>query len=136
MTEPEPDFVALAVEIVRADARVTVTDANIAGRLPRGWTSAVEAIRISKIGGLPTSRTVAHLLRGRLQVEAYAPTDTAANRDAAAALAALLDGTGIYGSLVVTAVEQDLGLRDLEDPVTGSPRSLFGVVLFAHAAPG
>lgn len=108
----------------------------VSGRLRRGWQAGELAVRLTRIGGTPVDH-LGHLDRCRLQVEAFAGDDLEAYAIAARALAELrtLEGQkvevgGARG--VVTAVEQDLGLRRQPDPITDAPRYLFGAVLYGH----
>lgn len=118
------------LELLGGDAEL------VSGKLRRGWTKGDLAVRIVRVGGTPVDH-VGHLDRARLQVEAFAGDDLAAHDLAARALVELrtLEGRKVeVGAArgVVTAVEQDLGLRRQPDPITDAPRYLFGVVLYGH----
>lgn len=114
------------LELVGGDAE------RVSGRLPRGWTKGDVAVRMTRVGGTPVDH-LGHLDRCRLQVEAFAGDDLEACKLAGRALVELrtLEGQKVDGG-VVTAVDQDLGLRRQPDPVTDAPRYLFGVVLYGH----
>lgn len=134
---PELDVETLALGWLKADAAVTalVPAAMISGRLRRALGPDDAALRVRRIGGLPTEQAAAHLGRYRLQVDAFAPTELEAFALAAAADVSLrsLESTSGDG-IVVTAVRKDLALTLTEDPDSDLARYLFGVVLYAHAA--
>ena len=134
-TLPPLDLETLAIEYASARPAILelVGDAErVSGRLPRGWTKGDVAVRMTRVGGMPVDH-LGHLDRCRLQVEAFAGDDLEACALAGRVLVELrtLEGQKVDGG-VVTAVDQDLGLRRQPDPITDAPRYLFGVVLYGH----
>lgn len=135
----EPDFEVIAVDWLKASAEVTaVVPANmIATKLRRPWQVGDVALRVRRIGGLPTESSTEHVKRGRLQVECFAGDEDTAARGARLAIARLRELAGTTdGDVVVTEVRTDLGLGNNPDPDSDAERFLGGVVLYAHAAPG
>lgn len=136
MTEfyAEPDFEVLAVDALKAAGAVTalVPADAIATKLRASWRAGQPALRIRRIGGLPTEQAAQHLVRGRLQIEAYAGDEGDAFAIAQQADLALRAMPGSYPGAVVTAVRKDLAFTNSPDPDSDSARFLFGVVLYAH----
>lgn len=133
---PELDVETLALGWLKADAAVTalVPAAMISGRLRRALGPDDVALRLRRIGGLPTEQAAAHLGRYRLQVDAFAPTELEAFALAAAADVSLRSLAGTSGDgIVVTAAAKDLALTNSPDTDSDLERYLFGVVLYAHA---
>lgn len=135
----EPDYEVIAVDWLKDSAEViaVVPATSISTKLRRPWQPGDVALRVRRIGGLPTEGSAEHLGRGRLQVECFAGDEDTAARGARLALARLraLAGT-TDGDVVVTEVRTDLGLANVPDPDSDAERFLVGVVLYAHAAPG
>lgn len=133
---PEPDFEVIAIGYLAGLEAVTdlVPADSIGTRLPRGWSAGAPALRIRRIGGLPTERVAQHLARGRLQVEAYAESE-----DEAFAIASLVDvelrriPDEPFAGAVITSSAKDLPLSNTPDPDSDSARFLFGVVLYGHS---
>lgn len=140
MTEfyPEPDYETLAVNYLTASPSVVALVASdalgpmISTKLRPTWTAELPALRIRRIGGLPTERSAQHLGRGRLQVDAFAPDEDTAEHLATTADLVLRGIPGVHGSVVVTAIEKDLGMNNAPDPDSLAARWVFGVVLYAH----
>jgi len=132
----EPDFEVLAVGALKAAAAVTaLVDADAIGtKLRARWRAGQAALRIRRIGGLPTEQAAQHLIRGRLQIEAYAGDEADAFAIAQQADLALRAMPGTYPGAVVTAVRKDLAFTNSPDPDSDSARFVFGVVLYAHGA--
>lgn len=134
---PELDLETLVIAHLKADSDVTaiVPEEMISGRLRRELDPTDFALRVRRIGGLPTEQAASHLGRYRLQVDAFAPTELEAFTLAAAADVSIrsLEATSGDG-VVVTAVVKDLALTISPDPDSDLARYLFGVVLYAHAA--
>lgn len=133
---PEPDFEALAVGYLQGIETVTdlVPADSIGTRLRRGWSAGQPALRIRRIGGLPTESVAQHLTRGRLQVEGYAETEAEAFAIVAAVdveLRRMPDET--FDGAVVTSSAKDLPIVNSPDPDSDSARFLFGVVLYGHS---
>lgn len=132
----ELDAEALVIDYLKGRAAVTalVPAAAISTRLRRGWQAGEPALRIRRIGGTATEATAAHLVRYRVQVEAFAGTTADAS-----ALARRVDlelrrmPASSFPGAVVTDVRKDLGISDVGDPDSDSERYLFGAVLYAHA---
>lgn len=140
----EPPFERIAVEFLLAAPAIpplVSTDSlgpMVGTSLRSTWDDSKTALRIRRIGGLPTEQSARHLVRGRLQVDAFAP---ARDEEAAEYLARTADlvlralaGTTRAG-YVVTAVERDLAMRNEPDPDSDAARFVFGVILYAHGAP-
>lgn len=136
LSHPEHDYEELAVELLKGTTRVTsLLDGPewISTRLRRAWDATIPAIRVRRIGGLPTEDRVAHLSRARLQIEGYAPDEDLAWHLTAAALAALRDlGPGKHNGVMVTKVGQDLALTNSPDPDSDAARYVCGVVFWGH----
>jgi len=135
----EPDFEVIAVGWLKASAEViaVVPAASIATKLRRPWQVGDVALRVRRIGGLPTESSAEHLKRGRLQVECFAGDEDTASRGVRLAVARLRELAGTTdGEVVVTEVRTDLGISNVPDPDSDAERALAGVVLYAHAAPG
>lgn len=135
----EPDFETIAVAWLKASAEViaVVPVAAIATKLRRPWEPGDVALRIRRLGGLPTEGATEHLKRGRLQVECFAGDEDTAALGARLAMARLRELAGTTdGDVVVTEVRTDLGLSNVPDPDSSAERFLGGVVLYGHAAPG
>lgn len=133
----ELDAEALAVDFLKSRAAVTALApaASIATKLRRGWQAGDPALRVRRIGGLPTEQTAQHLGRYRLQVEAFASSSVDAFALAAAADLELRKmPASSYPGAVVTAVRKDLAIVNSPDPDSDSERYLFGAVLYAHAS--
>ena len=134
---PELDVESLVISWWKADAAVTalVDESMISGALRRELGPDDSALRVRRIGGLPTDAEVTHLGRYRLQVDAFAPTELEAFALAVAADVSIrsLESTSGDG-IVVTSARKDLALTNSEDPDSDLARYLFGVVLYAHAA--
>lgn len=133
----ELDAEALAVDFLKGRPAVTalVPAAAIATKLRRGWQAGEPALRVRRIGGLPTEQVAQHLGRYRLQVEAFASNTVDAFALAAAADLELrrMPASSFPGA-VVTDVRKDLAIVNSPDPDSDSERYLFGAVLYAHAA--
>lgn len=133
---PEPDFEAIAVGYLAAIDAVTdlCPVESISTRLPREWQAGDPAIRIIRVGGLPTEPVAQHLTRGRLQVEAFAETEALAFELASLVdveLRRIVDET--FAGAVITSTAKDLPLANRPDPDSDSARFLFGVVLYGHS---
>lgn len=136
---PEPDFEVIAVAHLQADAAVLAVVAadSIATKLRRPWQAGDVALRVRRIGGLPTENSAGRLKRGRLQVECFAPTEPVAFAGCSAAVASLLALEGTTGDdVVVTAAAQDLGMTNSPDSDSDAERFLAGVVLYGHRTAG
>lgn len=135
----EPDFETIAVSWLKDSAEVlVVVPANmISTKLRRPWQVGDVALRVRRIGGLPTENATGHLKRGRLQVECYAGDEDTAALGARLAVARLLELAGTDdGETTITAAAIDLGLANTPDPDSDAERFLAGVVLYGHASPG
>lgn len=91
-------------------------------------------IRLQRIGG----RTEAwrHLERARIQIEAWADSEVPAWELAATVQAVIKDAEVTTHDLgVVTFVGEALGLRNLPDPETLTPRYLFDALIYIHPYP-
>lgn len=134
----EPDFEELAVSYLKATAAVTalVPAASISTKLRRGWSAGDPALRVRRIGGLPTEQAAQHLVRGVLQVEAYAGTEVDAHAIIGQADLALrrMPSSSFTGA-VVTDVRKRSPIRNDPDPDSDSARFLFDAVLYAHGIP-
>lgn len=118
----------------RGDLTALVPAASISTKLRASWRAGEPALRIRRIGGLPTENVAQHLGRYRLQIEAYAGTEGDAFAIAARAdLELRRMPASSFPAAVVTDVRKDLALRNEPDPDSDSERFLFGAVLYAHA---
>jgi len=134
MTTREIDSEALAIGWLKSyPALVELVDVEmISGRLRRALRHDDAAVRVRRIGGLPTEQQTARLTRYRLQVDAFAPTEEDAFELAATADVALrsLDGeTRPEG--FVSAVRKDFAITNSPDPASDLSRYTFGIVLYA-----
>lgn len=127
-----------------AEAFVTwaIRDASIAGlggvhtSMPKNPTDNVAIV--GRVGGIPVER---HRLDApSIQVDVYGTNQATAHDIAAEARAAIhrLEG-GAFGAdvgcpveIVVTMVEDSLGLAFIPDPTTSKDRYIFGVRLVTH----
>lgn len=138
MTEllEEPDFETIAISYLKS--RTTMTELVpaewISGKLRTGWRAGQSALRIRRVGGLPTEGEVGVLARGRLQVEAFA-----GDEDTAGAIARRADvelrrmPTELEDETVtISAVRKDLPISNVPDPDSDSARYLFGTVLYGR----
>lgn len=134
---PELDLETVVIAHLKADAAVLalVPAGMISGELRRALGPDDVALRVRRIGGLPTEQSAGHLGRYRLQVDAFAATEHEAFALAAAADVSIraLEATSGDG-IVVTAVAKDRAITNSPDPDSDLARYLFGVVLYAHAA--
>ena len=132
----ELDVEGLVIGYLKGRAAVTalVPADSISTRLRRGWQAGEPALRIRRIGGTPTEAVAHHVVRYRVQVEAFAETTVEAG-----ALARRVDlelrrmPEDEFPGAVVSDVRKDLGISDVGDPDSDSERYLFGAVLYAHA---
>lgn len=137
----EPPFEKIAVDFLIASPAIpplVSTDAlgpMISTKLRGTWDDRKTALRVRRIGGLPTETAARHLARGRLQVDAFAPDEESAEHLARTADLVLRALPGTRSGYVVTAVEADLGMRNEPDPDSDAARFVFGVVLYAHGTP-
>lgn len=135
----ELDAEALVIAFLKTRSSVTdlVPAASISSKLRKGWTASEPALRIRRIGGLPTEQVAQHLGRYRLQVDAFAETEPAAFAIIAAAdLELRRMPSSSFADAVVTAVRKDLAVSNSPDPDSDAARYLFGAVLYAHRKPG
>lgn len=140
----EPDFEAIAVQWLKTRAAMTalVPADSISGQLRTGWKAGNPALRIRRIGGLPTETRTGAVARGRLQVEAFAGAEDTANAIATRADLELrllpslspvftVDAAEAY-NVAVSSVSKDLPIANNPDPDSDSARYLFGTVLVAR----
>jgi hypothetical protein len=131
------DLESIAITYLKAQPTMValVAALQMGSSLHRTWAAGTSALRIRRIGGIPTEQAARRLRRYRLQVDAFAGTELAAFAVAARAKA-LLEGleATTTGGAVITAVEEDLAVANVGDPDSDSERYLFGVVLYAHPA--
>ena len=131
-----PDAEAFVTWALR-DAAITDLD-GVHTSMPKQPAATVAIV--GRIGGIPVER---HRLDSpSIQVDVYAPTQSVAHDVAAECRAALmrLEG-GAFGigmddcpvPIVVTLVEDSLGLSFIPDPTTSKDRYIFGVRLVTHA---
>lgn len=132
----EPDFEAIVVGYLKSLDSVTdlVPADSIGTRLRRDWSAGNPAIRVRRIGGLPTESVTQHLARGRLQIEAYAGTEIDAFAIAQVVDVELRRIAGeAFDGAVITSSAKDLPIANRPDPDSDSERFLFGVVLYGHS---
>lgn len=143
----EPDFETLAVQWLKSRDALTalVPAASIGTKLSGTWKAGDAALRIRRIGGLPTETRTGAVARGRLQVEAFAVDEDLANRIATRADLELrllpelepvrtieLDDPEENYDVAVSSVSKDLPIANNPDPDSDSARYLFGTVLIAR----
>lgn len=149
MTDPAEaqDLEAAVVTYLKTLTRVTelCPADRISTRLRRAWSDVNDpAIRVRRIGGLPTEATANHLRRYRLQIDVFAVTETTAFAIATRVEAAVLglagqtlappDPTADTRSIVITESATDLAMANSPDPDSDAERYLWGAVLYAHPA--
>lgn len=122
-----PDAEAVVCEQL---ATVPGTD-HVGTRIPADATGTV--VRVTRLGGIAPVR--GRLDLARIQVEVWNADQATARDVAAECLKALheLEGTSTETAFV-TAVEQDLGMSFIPDPMTNQSRYIFGVAVYLHRA--
>ena len=130
----QPDIEDLTVSYLRTVAGVTsiVAVDDIATKLRSSWTAATPALRVRRLGGIATSDSN-HLVRFRLQIDAFAEDEaTAYSLAAAAELALRTMHEATHPGAVVTKYVSDLGITNTPDPDSDASRYLFGAAIYAH----
>jgi len=124
-----PNIEAMAGAVMRA-----ALTCGVYSSIPK--TPTWPLVTYKRIGGVPAIRQ--RLDRARIQVDVWGTSQTVAFNLATLARVALLGMEGqTYSSPVagfVSAVDDDLGLIWLPDPVTARDRYIFGVSIYAHSA--
>lgn len=109
---------------------------RIGTRLGPDGATQLPFVRLLRVSS--TSPVRRHLRAGNVQVEAWAETDLEAQDVCETAVASLhLDAfLGTHAGLgVVSGVDEGIGPRHQPDPVTGQPRWLGSVIIYAHPIP-
>lgn len=132
-----PDIVLMARTWLATSPAGALVDGRVRTRSHGGGSEIV----VQRIGGVPAERR--RLDTGRLQVSAFADTEAEASLIARTARADLLEMEGQFvvddedkRLGFVTAVNDDLALSWAPDTVRTppTPRFIFGVAVYAHAA--
>lgn len=129
-------FLAWAIR----DAAIAGLDDRVYSSLPKRPTFPLAVVQ--RIGGVGPVRQ--RLDAPNIQVSTWAESQAAAHDLAAAARTAIhMTEGGTFGdndddcpvSIVVTAVNDSLGLAFIPDPDTAKDRYIFGVTLICHVGP-
>lgn len=138
----EPDLEALVIDYLfvrsQADPPNFLPSDNISGKLHRALGPQDVAIRVRRIGGTPTENVTGHLVRARLQIDAFAPSESDAYAFAAIALRELRklpSSDYVSADAVVTAVEVTAGITASPDPDSDLSRYRFDALVYGHAKP-
>jgi hypothetical protein len=126
-----PDSEALAVSWLAAGVELATVGTDL-----RGWQAGDRRLVVVRIGGVPS--LAVRIDNPRLDVDAYAESKESAHDLAQSARARLHEmPTGDFtgSGAVVAHVRDELGLRFLPDPDTGTPRYLFTVQLVVRPHP-
>lgn len=127
-----PNVEAIVGEVLR-DANISGLSTRVYSGVPK--TPTYPLITVKRIGGVPVERH--RLDRARIQIDVWGENKGQALTIASTARSVLIgiEGQSFTDPVVgtVTAVDDDLGLTWLPDPVTDRDRYIFGVSVIAHA---
>jgi hypothetical protein len=134
-TAVQPDIELAVVNFLRSYAPLVSLSAVVGTALPATVPATFTYIIVTRLGG--PVRYPGWVANPRLQIDAWADTQSKARVAADTAVAAIFDLPGIRGSSVITGADVDAAPQWLPDATLtpARPRYTFGCLLASHPVP-